>query len=146
MIVTLLIAAAFASYGIYYHTLRRKDHIPRKKVFNPRRNLRSATLNVRSTSLNGGSTSLNVGSTSVNENFYYAKIQLYPILNKTFTEYLHFFIHNSLFFAPISLRIPNNSVNFVVRLQDKGQRIARQRAKDCKTKAKGLQAKDKAKD
>ena len=85
---------------------------------------------------------MNAHSKVMNESFYYAKIQLYPILNKTFTEYLHFFIHNSLFFAPFSLRIPNNSVNFVVRLQDKGQRIARQRPKDCKTKAKGLQAKD----
>ena len=38
---------------------------------------------------------------------------------RTFPEYLHFSIHNSSFFDPISLRIPNNSVNFVVRLQTK---------------------------
>ena len=82
----------------------------------------------------------------MNETFYYAKIQLYPILNKTCPEYLHFSIQYSSFFDPISLRIPNNSVNFVVRLQTKGQRIASQRQMDCKPKANGLQAKDKAKD
>ena len=79
---------------------------------------------------------MNAHSKVMNETFYYAKIQLYPILNKTCTEYLHFFIHNSLFFGPISLRIPNNCVNFVVRLQTKGQRIASKRTKDCKQKTK----------
>lgn len=34
------------------------------------------------------------------------------------------------------MRIPNNCVNFVVRLQAKGQRIANQRLKDCKPKTK----------
>ncbi len=41
------------------------------------------------------------------------------------------------FLSLISLRIPNNCVNFVVRLQTKGQRL--------QTKGKGLQAKDKDK-
>ena len=86
--------------------------------------------------MNAHSKVMNAHSKVMNETFYYAKIQLYPILNKTFTEYLHFFIHNSLFFAPFSLHIPNNSANFVVRLQAKGQRIANQRSKDCKQKTK----------
>ena len=109
-------------------------------------NLHSKVLNAHSKVLNAHSKVLNAHSKVMNETFYYAKIQLYPILNKTFPEYLHFSIHNSLFFDPISLRITNNCVNFVVRLQTKGQRIANQRSKDCKPKAKGLQAKDKEKD